>query len=185
MKYGYARVSTGKQSLDRQIDSLRSYNVDYIYSDKYTGTRIDRPNYCKLKAPIKKGDELYIHALDRLGRNKQLIKDEIRFFQEKGVIIRILNMPTTMIELDGQEWIIEMINNIILEVLSSLAQQEHDMMVERTVEGLKAARKRGKSIGRPTVSIEEVDNLVRQGVSITEACKQCNVSRATYYKHRA
>lgn len=94
-------------------------------------------------------------------------------------------MPTTMIELDGQEWIIEMINNIILEVLSSLAQQEHDMMVERTVEGLKAARKRGKSIGRPTVSIEEVDNLVRQGVSITEACKQCNVSRATYYKHRA
>ena len=185
MKYGYARVSTGKQSLDRQIDSLHSYNVDYIFSDKYTGTRIDRPNYCKLKETIKKGDELYIHALDRLGRNKQLIKDEIRFFQEKGVIIRILNMPTTMIELDGQEWIIEMINNIILEVLSSLAQQEHDMMVERTVEGLKAARKRGKSIGRPTVSIEEVDNLVRQGVSITEACKQCNVSRATYYKHRA
>lgn len=59
------------------------------------------------------------------------------------------------------------------------------MMVERTVEGLKAARKRGKSIGRPTVSIEEVDSLVRQGVSITDACKQCNVSRATYYKHRA
>ena len=54
MKYGYARVSTGKQSLDRQIDSLRSYNVDYIYSDKYTGTRIDRPNYCKLKETIKK-----------------------------------------------------------------------------------------------------------------------------------
>lgn len=185
MKYGYARVSTNKQSLNRQIDSLKEHGVEKIFTDKYTGTKASRPGYDELKSIIEKDDELFIHALDRLGRNKEIIKSEIEFFRRKGVIIRILNMPTTLIELEGQEWIVEMINNIILEVLSSLAQQEHDMLVERTIEGLEATRKRGTTLGRPRASIDEADKLVREGKTITQACKLCGISRATYYKYRA
>ena len=184
MKYGYARVSTAKQSLNRQIDSLKQHGVERIFSDKYTGTKANRPHYNELKAIIAKGDELFIHALDRLGRNKQMIKDEIEFFRKKGVIIRILNMPTTLIQLEGQEWIVDMINNIILEVLASLAEQEHELLVERTVEGLEATKKRGTVLGRPKASIDEVDILIKKGISIAQACKECGISRTTYYKYK-
>lgn len=132
MIYGYARISTKEQKLDRQIDSLTKYvDIKNIYSDKLSGKNTNRKNYQKLKELVVAGDIVYIHALDRLSRNKRDTIREFNYFKEKGVILRILNMPTTLIELDGQQWVIEMINNIILEVLSSVAEQERITTLER------------------------------------------------------
>ena len=149
MIYGYARVSTKEQKLDRQIDSLTKYvDVKNIYSDKLSGKNTNRENYQKLKEVVAAGDVIYIHALDRLSRNKRDTIREFNYFKEKGVILRILNMPTTLIELDGQQWVIEMINNIILEVLSSVAEQERITTLERQREGIESAKKRGVKFGK-------------------------------------
>jgi len=183
MKYGYIRVSTKKQELARQIDSLERY-TENIFTDKQTGKDFQREEYLKLKTVIQSGDELYIHDLDRLGRNKQGIKDELQWFKDHGVIVRILNMPTTLIEIEGQEWILDMINNIILEVLASVAEHEREDISRRVTEGLNSARKRGKILGRPKTSsdkIAAVTALMEEGLSLNKACKQVGIGKSTYY----
>lgn len=184
MKYGYMRVSTEKQSLDRQKDSMEQYRLDKIFSDKKSGKDFERDGYKRLKAIVEKGDEVYIHALDRLGRNKELVKSEWQWFKEKGVTLRVLNMPTTMIEIDGQEWVVDMINNIILEVLGALAEQEREELIVRTKQGLEATRKRGTVLGRPKVTekVEKVKELVASGMSVNKACENVGIARATYYR---
>lgn len=186
MIYGYARVSTREQKLDRQIDSLNKYvKTENIFCDKVSGKSTDRINYQKLKEIAVAGDEIYIHALDRLSRSKRDIATEFNYFKEKGVILRIMNMPTTMIKLDGQEWVIEMINNIILEVLSSVAEQERLTMLERQREGIESARKRGVKFGRPDVKnkVDEVIKMVNNGSKVTEACQKIGIGKRTYYNY--
>lgn len=183
-RYGYIRVSTERQSLDRQKDSMEQYHLDEVFSDKKSGKDFEREGYKRLKAKVEKGDEVYIHALDRLGRNKELVKSEWQWFKEKGVTLRVLNMPTTMIEIDGQEWVVDMINNIILEVLGALAEQEREELIVRTKQGLEATRKRGTVLGRPKVTdkIEEAKALVASGMSVNRACECVGIARATYYR---
>lgn len=183
-RYGYIRVSTERQSLDRQKDSMEQYHLDKVFSDRKSGKDFEREGYKELKAIVEKGDEVYIHALDRLGRNKELVKSEWSWFKEKGVTLRVLNMPTTMIEIDGQEWVVDMINNIILEVLGALAEQEREELIVRTKQGLEATRKRGTVLGRPKVTdkIAEAKALVASGTSISEACERVGIARATYYR---
>lgn len=186
MKYGYARVSTREQKLDRQIDSLTKYvDIKNIFSDKLSGKNTDRENYQKLKDTVVAGDVIYVHALDRLSRNKKDIINEFNYFKDKGVILRILNMPTTLIELDGQEWVIDMINNIILEVLSSIAEQERLTMLERQSEGIEAAKKRGVKFGRPNVKdkVDEAVELVNRGYTVVSACKEVGIGKRTYYNY--
>ena len=186
MIYGYARVSTREQKLDRQIDSLTKYvELENIFTDKLSGKNTDRENYQKLKLIVKKGDVIYIHALDRLSRNKQDIVNEFNYFKNKGVILKILNMPTTLIELDGQEWVIDMINNIILEVLSSIAEQERITILERQREGIDSAKERGVKFGRPKVSdkVDKAKEMVKNGYKVTEACKLAGIGKRTYYNY--
>ena len=189
MIYGYARVSTKEQLLNRQLDSIQQYKkVDRLFTDKKTGTTIDRPAYKELKSIIKSGDELIIHSLDRLGRNKSIIKEELKWFNDHNIIVRILNMPTTLLDMNGQEWILDMINNIIIEVLSSIAEQEREELVIRTKEGIESAKKRGVTLGRPKVDID--DDLIRfyskqisnNGITVTEVADKLNISRSTWYK---
>lgn len=153
--YGYARVSTKKQNLDRQMFELQKYVDDkYIFTDKLSGKDMDRPQYQLLRKVTQKGDIVYIKSLDRLGRNKQQTKQELEYYKIEGVRVKILDIPTTMMDIqEGQEWLIDMINNLLLEVLSTMAEQEGLSIRSRQAEGLEVLRSKnnGKGIGRPKV----------------------------------
>lgn len=144
--YGYARVSTREQNLDRQIAALRQYVTDErdIITDKESGKDFDRTGYQYLRERlIRPGDTLIVKSLDRLGRNKEQVMEELRHFRGDGVRVKILDLPTTMIDLpDGQDWIVEMVNNILIEVLASIAEQERLTIRQRQAEGIAEAKSR-------------------------------------------
>lgn len=156
---GYARVSSTGQKLDRQIIELKKYvPEENIVTDKQSGKSLDRPGYNALKGPLglRRGDILIIKSLDRLSRNKQDMKQELLWFKENGIQLQVLDIPTTMIQLEkGQEWIREMVNNILIEVLSSIAEEERRMIRQRQKEGIAAARATGKKFGRPQKDFPE------------------------------
>ena len=114
--YGYARVSTREQNLDRQIAALRQYIADErdIITDKESGKDFNRPGYQYLReALLRPGDTLIVKSLDRLGRNKQQVKQELEYYKTMGVRVKIIDLPSTMADFPkGQEWICEMVNNI-------------------------------------------------------------------------
>lgn len=152
---GYARVSSSGQNLARQLIELRSYvPEENIIVDKVSGKDLNRPGYQALKGPLglRKGDILYIKSLDRLSRNKLDIRSELMWFKEQGIRLCILDLPTTLLSLTpDQAWIQDMVNNILIEVMSSLAEQERLIIRQRQREGIEAARKQGKALGRPCV----------------------------------
>lgn len=145
--FGYARVSSTGQNLDRQITELRKYvPEENIVTDKMSGKDLERPGYQALKGSLglRRGDTLYIKSLDRLSRSKADIKAELEWFQKQGIRLMVLDLPTTMIEVpEGQEWIIDMVTNILVEVLASIAEQERQTIRRRQREGIDAAKKRG------------------------------------------
>lgn len=157
--FGYARVSSAGQNLDRQIDALKQYvPEENIVVDKISGKSLDRPGYQALKGALglRRGDILYVSSLDRLSRSKADIKYELVWFREKGISLRVLDLPTTMIEYPtDQEWIRDMTNNILIEVLSSMAEIERVRIKQRQREGIEAARRRGKHLGRPKKGLPE------------------------------
>lgn len=150
---GYARVSSSGQKLDRQILELKKYvSEENIVVDKISGKSLDRPGYQALKGilGLRRGDCLYVKSLDRLSRNKEDIKSELIWFKENGITLRILDLPTTMLTLEeNQQWIQDMVNNILIEVMASLAEQERIMIRQRQREGIEAAKQKGKHLGRP------------------------------------
>ena len=119
--FGYARVSSKEQNLDRQVQALQEYvDPGNILVDKASGKDLDRESYQALKGALglREGDTLFITSLDRLSRNKQQIKQELEWFKEKKVSLRILDLPTSLVEVpEGQELILEMVQNILIEVL--------------------------------------------------------------------
>ena len=149
--FGYARVSGREQNLDRQILALKEYvDEKNILTDKSSGKDLDRPAYQALKGALglREGDTLIITSLDRLSRSKEDIKNELQWFQKKKVRLKILDLPTSLIEVpDGQQWIIDMIQNILIEVLSSIAEQERITIRKRQKEGIEAAKAKGKYLG--------------------------------------
>ena len=153
MIYGYARVSSKEQNLDRQLLALREYVAENnIITDKESGKDLNRAGYQALKGALglRKGDTLYITSLDRLSRNKEEMKNELQWFKDNGIRLIVLDLPTTMIQVpEGQEWIIDMVNNILIEVLSSIAQQERETIKKRQREGIDAAHSAGKKFGAP------------------------------------
>lgn len=128
--YYYARVSSRDQNLDRQLAAFAAMGAQErdIVTDKESGKDLDRSGYKALKtAMLRRGDTLVIKSLDRLSRNKGDIKKELEFFKDNGIRLKVLDLPTTMIELpEGQEWVFDMVNNILIEVLASIAQQERE-----------------------------------------------------------
>lgn len=155
MKIGYVRVSTVEQNEKRQINELEKYGVEKIFIDKQSGKNFEREAYLKMKLILREGDELYIHELDRLGRDKKMIKDELQEFLNLGVVVRILDIPTSMMDFSGfgdfQRTIMDMINNILVEVLSTQAEAELKKNKKRQAEGIAAAKRAGKykKCGRP------------------------------------
>ena len=137
MIYFYTRVSTKEQNLARQLEEAKSYkNVDEVFCDKQSGKTYDRPEYERLKSIVRKGDEVIVKEMDRLGRNKEATKNEIKWFKDNGILLRIIELPTTLIDFNGQEWIADMINNMLIEVLTTIAEQEVKKTDKRRAEGI-------------------------------------------------
>ncbi len=190
-KYFSARVSSKDQNLARQLEVAKQYGIpeENVFCDKISGRKKERPEYDRMKSLLVKGDEVYFKELDRIGRDKCLIKEELEWFKEKGVIVRILNVPTTLMELPkGQEWVFEMVNNILIEVLGTIAEQEWEKTRQRREEGIaampvvdgrKVSSKTGRGFGREA---KELDLTLREGETITEACARLGINRSTYYR---
>lgn len=188
---GYARVSSKEQNLGRQIQALKEYvKEENIIVDKQSGKDLDRPGYQALKGPmgLRTGDILYIKSLDRLSRNKKDIKNELQWFKDKGIRVMILDLPTSMVQVPkGQEWIIDMINNILIEVLASISEQERETTRERQREGIVAAKKNGKYLGRPRLekpdNWDEVIAQWKEGkITAKEAMVVTGLKKSSFYK---
>jgi len=152
--WGYARVSTKEQNLERQISELRQYvpKEENIISDKQSGKNFDRPGYKSLRERVREGDELYVKSIYRLGRDKEAIKNELKFLKKKGVLVHILDFPQTMLEIENeyQLRIVELINTLMIEIFSFIAQEERENIRRRQAEGIAVWRKTGKTkTGRP------------------------------------
>ena len=125
MIYYYARVSSKDQNLDRQLENAKQFEIDEIFTDKASGKDFDRPAYQEMKSRLNPGDTVIIQTLDRLGRNKDLIKEEMEFFKKNNILVRIGDVPTTMVRTDdNSQWMVEMMNNVIIEILSTMAEQK-------------------------------------------------------------
>lgn len=199
MKYAYLRISTKEQNLNRQIIAVKEYCPELleqnIFTDKKSGKDFNREQYIKLKSILAPGDELIIKELDRLGRNKEEIKSELRDFKEKKVIVRILNVPTTLIDFQGQDWLFDMINNILVEVLGAISEEERNKIRSRQREGIDAmpvlngkriSSKTGKEIGRPKKQLPDFQKILEKQkdglLSVSEACKILGISRTQWYR---
>lgn len=189
--YGYARVSTKDQNLDRQLIALREFGIDDrdIIREKASGKSLNREAYQTLRNQLlREGDTLVIVALDRLSRNKLHIKQELEYYRGRNIRVMVLDMPTTLCQVnEGQEWIIEMINAILVEVLASLAEQERVKTLTRQAEGIEAAKIQGKHLGRPKSKIPEGwDNIYmlwKSGeITAVEAMKRSGLKKSTFYK---
>ena len=128
-----------------------------------------------------------IKTLDRLSRNKLDIKSELEYYKKNGIRVKVIDMPTTMIDLEGQEWIIEMVNNIIIEVLSSVAEQERQETRKRQAEGIAAARKRGQHLDRQEINFppnwfEVYIRWKKKEIRANTAMEILNLKRTTFYK---
>ncbi len=196
-RYFYGRVSTKEQNLARQLESARKYkDVDQVFSDKQSGKDFSRDGYINMKEVLEKGDEVIIHSLDRLGRNKEGIKEELAWFKEHGVIVRILDVPTTMIEYPaGQEWVMDMVNNILIEVLGAFAEQERENIRKRqaegiaampVVEGKKVSKKTGRGFGRQEKrpdNFTEVYGRQQKGeISLKMGLELTGIGRTRWYE---
>ncbi|MEB1806608.1 MAG: recombinase family protein [Bacillaceae bacterium] len=188
--FGYIRVSTNEQNLGRQYQAIKPYvtNEDNIYSDKASGKDMDREGFKYMLRAMKKGDTLYVKSIDRLGRNKQQIKEHLERFKKKGIRVKIIDMPTTMQDVpEGNEWVIEMINNIMIEVYSSIAQQERETILQRQREGIDNAKAEGKHLGRPSMKLpSEWNSLYKQWkagqIKAVEFMDIVDMKKATFYK---
>lgn len=189
--YYYARVSSKEQNLDRQLAAFASLGAQErdIITDKESGKNLDRAGYTALKAALlRRGDTLVVKSLDRLSRNKADIKNELQYFKENGIRLKVLDLPTTMIEYPaGQEWVLEMVNNILIEVLSSIAQQERETIRQRQAEGIAAARTKGKHLGRPrAVKPDNWNEVIERWhtgeITAVEAMRLTGMKKSTFYK---
>lgn len=190
MKYIYARVSSKEQHLDRQIEEIKKIYPDIedtnIYSDKQSGKDFNRTNYQIMKSLVQEGDEIIIKELDRLGRNKIEIQNELTWFKNKKVICRILDVPTTLIDFKDQEWLFDMVNNILIEVMGAIAEQERKKIKQRQKEGIESALKAGVQFGRPKLNVPNFaaiyEDVKHNKLSLNEALKELNISRRSWYR---
>lgn len=187
---GYARVSSMGQNLDRQLLELKKYvPQENIVVDKMSGKNLDRPGYQALKGPLglRKGDTLFVKSLDRLSRNKADIKSELVWFKEQEINLRILDLPTTLLVLNKEQlWIQDMVNNILIEVMASLAEQERETIKRRQKEGIEAAKKKGRHLGRPKIAKPENWELVykqwkHRDITAKQAMELCSLRKGKFY----
>lgn len=188
--YGYIRVSSREQHLDRQRAALLDFDVPEvnIIEDKCSGKDTDRLGYQYLKQKLlRSGDTLVVKELDRLSRNKSDIRAELEYFRASGIRVKILDIPTTLADFpEEQAWVLDMVNTILIEVLGSIAEAERRKIRQRQREGIEAAHKKQVKFGRPRAKKPECWNevmaKVKSGeIKAVEAMKIMGIKRGTYY----
>lgn len=189
--YGYARVSTTEQKLDRQITALREFGIEErdIITDKASGKNFERDGYRSLvNALLRPGDTLVVKSLDRFGRNKQAIKEELERLRRMEVRVKILDLPSTLTDFSPDlEWVQELVNNIMIELFSSMAEQERLTMLRRQREGIEAARAKGKHLGRPKAEFPSdwarvYDAWRGGGITAVHAMQLLGLTKSTFYR---
>ena len=188
MIYGYVRVSSKDQNEDRQLIAMAEAGVPEknVFVDKQSGKDFNRPEYLRLYKALKKDDLLYIKSIDRLGRDYQEIQDQWRYLtKDKGIDICVLDMPL----LDtrrGKDLIGTFVSDLVLQVLSFVAETERRNIKQRQAEGIRAARQRGVKFGRPTDNLpgnfHEAYSKWRGGVLTgIQAAKECKMPTSSFY----
>lgn len=187
--YGYVRVSATDQNEDRQLIAMHEKNVPEtnIYTDKQSGKDFNRPQYKRLLKNIKKGDLLYILSIDRLGRNYgEIQKQWYQLTKEIGIDICVIDMPLLDTR-NGKDLMGTFIADLVLQILSFVAESERDNIRIRQQQGISAAREKGVKFGRPeTVLPDDFPKIIKEWergkITTEEAARKCNTSRSTFYR---
>lgn len=189
--YGYIRVSSRDQNEDRQLLAIQQLSIaqENIFIDKQSGKDFQRPQYKKLVRKLKKDDVLYIKSIDRLGRNYAEILEQWRILtKNKGIDIVVLDMPL----LDtrrGKDLMGTFLSDIVLQVLSFVAENERENIRQRQAEGIAAAKARGVRFGRPEKELPDnfealVQAWEREQLSLSDVLDLCQISQSTFYRRR-
>ena len=188
--YAYVRVSTADQNEDRQLAEMQKFGISsqQIVVEKQSGKDFDRPKYLELMKCLKSGDLLYILSIDRLGRNYEEIQNQWRTLtKEKGVDIVVIDMPLLDTRLH-KDLMGTFISDLVLQILSFVAQSERDNIKKRQAQGIAAAKARGVHMGRPVKEVpENFETLIKQWerkkISLEEVLKQCGgICEMTFYR---
>ena len=189
--YGYVRVSTVQQHIDRQIDALLDMGLskDSIYVDYESGKDFNRRNYRKLLRKLKNNDLLIIKSIDCLGRDYNMIIDEWRLItKEKEADIMVIDMPLLDTRIEGKNLVGKFISDIVLQVLSFVAQNERETMRIRQAEGIKTAKARGVKFGRPRITLPNNFEIVarqylNKEITTKKACEILNMTRGSFFRY--
>ena len=188
-KYGYVRVSSTDQNIHRQLLAMRERQIasEHIYVDKQSGKDFLRPQYQKMLEKLKEGDLICVMSIDRLGRNYEEIQDQWRVLtKEIGVDICVIDMPLLDTR-NGKELLGTFISDLVLQILSFVAQSERENIKKRQQQGIQAARLRGVRFGRPTLQAPpdfmEMTAAWESGeLSLKELLERCDMGESTFYR---
>lgn len=187
--YGYVRISSNQQNINRQLDCLKEFEIptNQIFIDKITGANFNRKEYKKMIRKIKAGDLLIIKSIDRLGRDYAEILEQWRYLTKvKNINIKVIDMP--LIDINEENSLIhEFIADLVLQILSFVAETELDFIHQRQKEGIKSAKKRGVKFGRPNIE-KPVDfnnikkNYIEKRLSSRKCAELLGVAQGTFLK---
>ena len=188
-QYGYIRVSSREQNIDRQVVALTTFGIglDHCFIDQQSGKDFDRPAYRRLIRRLKPGDLVAVQSIDRLGRNYREILDQWRLLtKKKRVDMVVLDMPLLDTRQTGQDLTGTFVADLVLQILSYVAQTEREFIRQRQAEGIAAAKRRGTRFGRPPVPLpdnfRQVEAAWRAGrTSLAEALAKTGLKRSTFY----
>ena len=192
MEYGYIRVSTKEQNEQRQLIAMREFGIaeNRVYMDKQSGKDFERKNYKRLIRKSKKDDTLVVKSIDRLGRNYEEVQNQWRFLtKEKEVDICVIDMPLLDTR-QGKDLLGTFIADIVLQILSFVAQNEREYIRKRQAEGIAAAKTRGVKFGRPPIPLPDNFHAIHKAwrtkkLTLKQAAEACNMPVGTFYDKAA
>ena len=202
LKYAYCRVSTKDQNIDRQIIAVKQFAPDIpdnnIFIDTQTGKNFEREQYQEMKVILEhiskanlenEPSELIVEELDRLGRNAYLIKKELMWFKDHNIMVRILEIPSTLTQVDeNNRLIMDMVANILIEVYTTIAQQELEKRAKRQAEGIAIAKSKGVYKGRKPIQIDNEQFVIiytrwkANEITARQAMLELNIKANTFYR---
>ena len=190
MNYGYVRVSSITQNIDRQMEEMHKWGLrdKYIYVDKQSGKDFERPNYQIMKKKLKPNDLLIIKSIDRLGRNyEMIIKEWQELTKEINCDIVVIDFPLLDTRVDAENLVGKFISDIVLQVLSFVAQNERENIRQRQAEGIRIAKEKGIHMGRPRLKLPDNFNEIaikyhNKEITNEKAAKILNMARTTFLK---
>lgn len=181
-KVAYARVSTSDQNLARQLEALKLYEPDKIFTDQVSGKNLERPGFNQMLEYVREGDMIYVCSLDRLARNLNDLLETIKCLQARGVSIHFLKENILI----GSDAKTSSMSKLILSIMGAVAEFERALIRERQQEGIDLAKKRGVYKGRAPIAedkIAEAKKLYELGVPLSKISQQLKISRSTLYRH--